>query len=98
MSQFRWRKLNKDEVIQHGDFVVEDCEFDMNLGREQLESWVKTHSWPSLPRLHHAFNWVGNWVGESPGLGVWPVWRIEAVMPEPSSEPMTAERRIQIEL
>ena len=94
MNKIVWRKLNKDEVIQHGDIVVENCEFDMNLSREQLESWVKTHGC-GLIRMQHAYGWVGETPDSTPG--VWPVWRIEGT-PEPTSEPMTAERRIQIEL
>ena len=96
MNKIVWRKLNKDEVIQHGDMVVEDCEFDMNLSREQLESWVKTHNRSGLIRMQHAFNWVGETPNPTPG--VWPVWRIEVGTPEPTSEPTIDERKIEPDL
>ena len=94
-NRIMWRKLEPGEIAEVGDIIVKHewgSDFDMNFNHEELMAYHTLRR--TMPQLEPAVGIIG-----SPVLRSEAVWRIiRTELPEPTSPPISEERRITHEL
>ena len=90
-----WRRLEKDEIIQHGDLIVVN-DYDLNADEATLEAYHTENA--DLPTIELAFGWVGSTVRDHDGSSDnSTVWRLIA-SETPKVEQHNGERKIDLNL
>ena len=93
MNNVYYRELSDEEIIEQGDLVIkDDWDPNHNISGYHRNDFLDKHN--RLPQMEPAHAWVGARAGIIPSH----IWRIEFGTLAATSEPVSNERNIDINL
>ena len=100
MKNIYWRKLEKEELQEHGDVVTID-DYQMDFDYAQMRHWVRTH-YGAPPKINIVIDMIGNtvrWASARYNYKTNPeFWRPTICAEASYSDPENQERKIQMDL